>query len=75
MTSALMGGGWPPVVINGQTRKSAYVWPIKNPPERVMTPSVVLMFVGSKTLVSPLILPSDQLLRCNAFVFCIPTLP
>ncbi|HFQ3057622.1 TPA: hypothetical protein ACHQLR_004776, partial [Enterobacter hormaechei] len=34
-TSALMGGGWPPVVINGQTRKSAYVWPIKNPPERV----------------------------------------
>lgn len=30
-----MGGGWPPVVINGQTRKSAYVCPIKNPPERV----------------------------------------
>lgn len=29
-------GGWPPVVINGQTRKSAYVWPIKNPPERVI---------------------------------------
>ena len=35
-TSALMGGGWPPIVINGQTRKSAYVWPIKNPPERVI---------------------------------------